>query len=145
MAFLVDAMCGDVARILRMCGRDAVYCLDRGVEADDAVRSLAVEEDRTLVTRDRDLAARTPESILLTSKDADEQVRQLAAAGVALDPTAGERCGACNGELERVPGGADRPDYVADDADPVWRCRRCDQHFWRGSHWTGVEERLEEP
>ena len=144
MEFLVDAMCGDVARLLRMCGHDAVYCLDRDVEADDVVRRLALDEGRTLVTRDRDLAARTPDSVLLTSKDADEQLRQLAAAGVPLELTAGERCGACNGELERVPEDADRPDYVADDADPVWRCRDCGQHFWRGSHWTDVEERLEQ-
>ncbi|WP_232700991.1 DUF5615 family PIN-like protein [Halobacterium wangiae] len=144
MAFLVDAMCGDLARLLRMCGHDAVYVLDRGIEDDDEVRRLAVDEDRTLVTRDRDLAARTPESVLVVAKDTDEQLRELAAVGVTLEPAAGERCGACNGELEDVPAGADLPEYVADDADPVWRCRDCGQFFWRGSHWTDVERRLEE-
>ncbi|MFB6269253.1 MAG: Mut7-C RNAse domain-containing protein, partial [Halobacterium sp.] len=36
------------------------------------------------------------------------------------------------------------PDYVADDADTVWRCTDCGQYFWRGSHWTDVENRLAE-
>ncbi|AHG03180.1 hypothetical protein HALDL1_05930 [Halobacterium sp. DL1] len=144
MAFLVDAMGGDVARILRMCGHDAVYVLDRGIEDDNAVKRLALDERRTLVTRDRDLAARTPDSLLLTAKDTDEQLRELAVAGVTLKPAAGERCGACNGELESVPQEAARPDYVSDDADTVWRCRDCGQYFWRGSHWTNLERRLEE-
>ena len=37
---LLDAMLGKLATYLRMCGHDAAYALDRGVEADDAVRDL---------------------------------------------------------------------------------------------------------
>jgi len=141
MDFLVDAMCGSLARVLRMCGHDAAYALDRGVEADDALLALAEAEDRVVVTRDRQLAGRAPESVLLESKDVDEQLREIAAAGVSLDPTPGERCGACNGVLERDETGG-RPDYVPDDADPVWRCRDCGQRFWTGSHWEDLRERV---
>lgn len=143
MEFLVDAMLGDLARILRMCGHDAAYCLDRGVEADDDVRALALDENRVLLTRDQQLAARTPDSILLRSKDTDEQLRELDTAGVPLELTAGERCGACNGRLERPRSGAEKPDYVPDDIAPVWRCRDCGQWFWRGTHWEDVEQRLQ--
>ena len=142
MKFLLDAMLGDLARILRMCGHDAAYCLDRGVEADDDVRALARDENRVLLTRDEQLAARTPDSVLVRSKDTDEQLRELDAAGVPLELTPGERCGACNGRLERVSNSTEKPDYVSDDAAPVWRCRDCGQHFWRGSHWEDVRTRL---
>jgi uncharacterized protein with PIN domain len=143
MRFLLDGMLGDVARLLRMCGHDAAYCLDRGFEADDELLALADKEARVLVTRDRQLAARAPASVLVESKDTDEQLRELAAAGVDLELAPGERCGACNGGLERVtPERVDLPGYVPDDADPLWRCRDCGQYFWRGSHWDDVEARL---
>jgi uncharacterized protein with PIN domain len=164
---LLDAMCGKLATYLRMCGYDAAYALDRGVEDDDRVLSLAAAEDRILLTRDRELAARAvdrdPGSVLLTERDVVDQLREVAAAGlpVALadEPT---RCGACNGPVERVgPGGIDvdpdeRPDYVPDDvgpaaagdsdpdARPAWRCRDCGRWFWKGSHWASVAARLAE-
>jgi uncharacterized protein with PIN domain len=137
-------MLGSLARMLRMCGHDAAYCLDRGVEADDAIRDLAAREDRVLVTRDRELAERAPESILLESKDVDDQLHEVAAAGVDLTPAPGERCGACNGELHEVAGETELPEYVPDDASPVWRCEDCGQYFWEGSHWDDVEKRLAE-
>ncbi|GAA0269353.1 DUF5615 family PIN-like protein [Halobacterium noricense] len=145
MKLLLDAMLGSLARILRMCGHDAAYCLDRGVEDDDAIRDLAAREDCVLVTRDRKLAERAPESVLVESKDIDAQLREVAAAGVDLTPTPGERCGACNGELHEVDGeGNEFPEYVPDDASPVWQCEDCGQYFWEGSHWDDVEVRLEE-
>ncbi len=142
MRLLVDAMCGGLRSYLRMCGHDTVYALDRGVEDDDRVLALAREEDRTLVTRDRELGRRAPAAVVLDSRDVEAQLRELRAAGVALalerEPT---RCGRCNGRLERDAGD---PEYVPDDADPVWRCVDCDQRFWKGSHWADVRETLAE-
>jgi len=141
--FLCDAMCGSLARLLRMCGHDAAYTLDRGVEADDAVLALARDEDRVLLTRDRALASRVPDAVLLTSRDVDEQLSAVAAAGYDLTLDEPTRCGACNGPLERVPAGAETPADVPDpDAESVWRCRDCGQCFWRGSHWADLRERL---
>jgi len=165
---LLDVMCGSLATYLRMCGYDAAYALDRGVEADDRVLSLAADEDRLLLTRDRELAAHAADrdhgSVLLTERDVLDQLRELAAAGLpvelAAEPT---RCGACNGPVERVGAGGvdvapgDRPDYVPDDvgaaragdsggdraARPAWRCRDCGQWFWKGGHWESVAERLD--
>ncbi|WP_336034689.1 Mut7-C RNAse domain-containing protein [Halobacterium yunchengense] len=142
MKLLVDAMLGDVARLLRMCGHDAAYALDRGVESDEELRDLAAREARTLVTRDRRLAASVDGAVLVDATDADGQLRDLAAAGVDLTLAPGERCGACNGRLERADADADVPAYVSDDADPLWRCADCGQYFWCGSHWRDVERRL---
>jgi hypothetical protein len=162
---LLDAMLGKLATYLRMCGYDAAYALDRDVEADDDLLSLAGAEDRRIVTRDRSLAERAPGAVLVTSPEVLDQLRELRDEGfdvsLAEKPT---RCGRCNGPIEPVAfddsgpervdesspegtdvarsGARDRPAYVPDDADPVWRCRECGQHFWRGSHWADVRERL---
>jgi len=139
---LLDVMLGRLARYLRMCGYDAVYAGDRGIEADDRLLALACEEGRTLLTRDRSLAARADDGLLLAERDVRDQLRELDAAGFALSlPDSPARCGRCNGALARVDDDEPRPDY-APDAGPVWRCRDCGQLFWRGSHWDDVAARL---
>lgn len=135
-------MLGSLARVCRLCGHDTAYCLDRGVEADDSVLALATREDRTLLTRDRQLAGRAPDVLLVESTAVDDQLAELAAAGVDLSLSGGERCGACNGELRELRSGEAAAEYVSADAEPVWVCRECGQQFYRGSHWDHVESRL---
>lgn len=143
---LLDAMLGTLATYLRMCGYDAAYALDRGVEDDDRLRELAGAEGRRLLTRDASLAGRTDGAVLLESREVTEQLRELRAAGFDLGlPDRPRRCGNCNGPLRPLDDDERRPDYVPDDlADgDVRRCRDCGQCFWRGSHWDDVRERIE--
>jgi uncharacterized protein with PIN domain len=145
MRILLDAMLGTLATYLRMCGHDAAYALDRDVEADDRLLALAREEDRLLVTRDADLAARAGDSgFLLTSRDVTDQLRALRAAGVDVSlPERPTRCGACNGPLDPVLPDGETPAYAPDPAETdCFRCPDCGQVFWRGSHWADVRERL---
>jgi len=149
----LDAMCGTLATYLRICGHDAAYALDRGIETDDRLLSLAAAEGRTPITRDRELAERadrsesTPDAVLLAERDVLDQLRELDAAGfrieLAPEPT---RCGSCNGPVERVATGPDRPEYVPDGVGvdrPGWRCVACGQWFWKGGHWADVAARLD--
>nr|WP_241432970.1 Mut7-C RNAse domain-containing protein [Halorubrum tebenquichense] len=161
-------MCGKLATYLRLCGYDAAYALDREAEADDRLLALAAAEDRTLITRDRDLAERAPDAdlavdaVLLTERDVLDQLRELDAAGFRIELAAEpSRCGSCNGPVERVasaepasdPGDAadaadpaDRPDYVPDDVGTDrsgWRCVDCGQWFWKGGHWDDVSARID--
>lgn len=143
---LVDAMCGSLARHLRICGYDAAYALDRGIEADGRLRAVADDEDRVLITRDRELAAATDDAVLVTELDVLDQLHEVAASGLPVElPAEPRRCGACNGRLDRVdePPTDGRPTYVPDDIHPVWRCQDCDQWFWKGSHWDHVASRIE--
>jgi hypothetical protein len=142
--FLLDVMLGSLASYLRMCGYDTVYALDRGVEADEAVLDLAHEEGRTVLTRDVQLAGRADRSVLLTERDPTDQLRELAAAGVALDLEGRpSRCGRCNGPVEAVAAEEATPDYAPDPSEtPQWRCTACGQVFWKGSHWDRVRETL---
>jgi len=144
MRVLVDVMCGGIVSYLRMCNHDTVYAGDRGLEADDDILAVARDESRTLVTRDVTLANRADDSICLETRGVEEQLTELAAAGVDLtladEPAF---CGRCNGPLEHVDVTASTPEYTPDPADiEIWACRNCGQHFWRGSHWDRVAETL---
>jgi len=140
---LVDAMLGRLVTYLRMCGYDTVYTLEEDIESDDTIRSLARTEDRTLLTRDRELAAGAADGLLLTARERDDQLAELAAAGFDLPPDEPRRCSRCNGPLAGVEPGATTPEYAPDPGETeVWRCRHCGQQFWRGSHWEAVATRL---
>ncbi|MFC7080875.1 Mut7-C RNAse domain-containing protein [Halorussus caseinilyticus] len=141
---LLDVMLGKLATYLRMCGYDAAYALDRGIEADDALADLADSEGRLLVTRDSELASRAG-GLLIKSLDVTDQLHELANAGFALELSDPARCAECNAALVAVAAGAETPEYAPDtDEFRVWRCPDCGQHFWKGSHWESVEETLSE-
>ncbi|MCU4973091.1 Mut7-C RNAse domain-containing protein [Halobacteria archaeon AArc-m2/3/4] len=145
MPFLVDVMCGGLVSYLRMCGYDTAYAGDRDLEADDEVLVAARSEERTIVTRDVDLAARAESAILLESRETEAQLAELETAGVALElADEPSRCGRCNGRLERVTDTpASIPEYAPDpDEERIWQCGDCDQWFWTGSHWDRVRETL---
>jgi len=142
---LLDAMLGKLATYLRMCGYDAVYALDEGIEDDDEILARARADGRTLVTRDRDLAAEAEQSICLHSREVEDQLRELTDAGfdLALAETP-VRCSECNGTLASVDPATTTPEYAPDpETTDIWRCEACGQHFWKGSHWADVRERLD--
>jgi uncharacterized protein with PIN domain len=154
--FLCDVMCGSLVTYLRMCGYDAAYALDRGVEADDRLLELARDERRVLLTCDRELARRartdaeTAENdvrangLLLESREVSGQLRELRDTGYDLAlAERPARCGRCNGPVEAIGGEEPTPEYAPDaGTEAVWRCVECDQHFWKGSHWESVERTL---
>ncbi|WP_336338940.1 Mut7-C RNAse domain-containing protein [Haloarcula brevis] len=140
----LDAMLGKLATYLRMCGYDTAYALDRDAEADDDLLALADGEDRLLITRDRDLAARAPDSLLVHEREIQGQLRELADAGVQLSlADEPHHCGVCNGPVEEVAPAEPTPEYAPSAGDEtVWRCTDCGQHFWKGSHWASVRATL---
>ena len=143
---LLDAMLGKLATYLRMCGYDAAYALDRDAEADEDLLALATTERRRLVTRNEGLARNVDDAVLLTERAVDDQLRELAAAGFALELSEEPvRCGTCNAPVERVDRTEPTPEYAPEPGEtPVWRCRDCGQHFWKGSHWADMAETLAE-
>jgi uncharacterized protein with PIN domain len=144
-AVVVDAMLGKLATYLRMCGYDATYTGERGLDSESETLAVAATEDRVVLTRDRALAARAERSVLLTEREVEAQLAELREAGFVLE-LADEpaRCSACNAPLERVDRTEPTPDYAPETHErPVWRCRQCGQHFWKGSHWADVERTLD--
>lgn len=138
---LLDVMVGKLATYLRMCGYDTVYAGEVDLEADAAIRERARASGRTLVTRDRDLAASTDGAILLTDREIEGQLAELQAHGVDIDlPSEPERCSVCNGRVDAIESG-ERPEH-APDGMAVWQCCGCGQFFWKGSHWEQVQETI---
>lgn len=138
-----DAMCGGLARWLRLLGVDATYRAD--IEDAELVRQARAEK-RTVVSSDHKLFERR----LFTSGQLNgvqlpvglrlrEQVR-FVAERLGLRPGF-PRCTLCNGELRAVSR-ADVADVVPARsliwADEFYRCGRCGHVFWQGTHWRRI-------
>jgi hypothetical protein len=142
-----DAMCGGLARWLRLLGIDATFT--PGID-DAELIALALAQDRILITSDgriferrivasgRLRALRLPVGLPL-----DEQVRYVfERLALRVGPP---RCTHCNGPLESVP----RTDVaeVVPARSLLWatefhRCTACGRVFWRGSHWRRIDRLL---
>lgn len=143
--FLCDAMLGSLARWLRFFGYDTVFCGPELPDGDLARR--AREDERWLLTRDRELAAAGPKTMLVRADGLEGQLEEVFVR-LGLDPTPeleGARCAECNGELQPVASDevADVvPPYVLGTASRFNRCRRCGRVYWPGSHSRRILETM---
>jgi uncharacterized protein with PIN domain len=138
-------MLGSLARWLRFFGYDAAF-LEPGPE-DRLLAERARAEDRWLLTRDRDLAAVGPRTVLIRSEGLEAQLVEVFSR-LDLRPEATlehARCGECNGVLaeasrEEVAGVT--PPHVLATAPRFRRCAGCGRVYWRGSHSERILERI---
>ncbi|MCI4347224.1 MAG: Mut7-C RNAse domain-containing protein [Thermoplasmata archaeon] len=144
--WLADEMLGRLARYLRFLGYDTDYV--RGV-GDDVIVLRARAERRRVLTRDRGLAVRLPDSILLTRTDIGGQMKELECAFPSLrQEVRFERCAICNGRLAQrsaIPPTADHvtlPAEVRAGRTALYACSSCGHLYWEGSHTRSVRSRL---
>jgi len=138
-----DAMCGGVARWLRIFGVDATYT--PGIDDGELVRE-ALAQGRLVISSDHKLFERRlfttgelPGLFVPVGLKLREQVR-FVTRRLAIKPGF-PRCASCNGTLRPV---ARRE--VADVVPArslVWvreffRCENCEQVFWEGTHWRRI-------
>lgn len=144
--WLADEMVGRLARYLRIVGHDTEYA--RGLTDDEILRK-ARDEHRRLLTRDRTLAARFPDALLLPGSGIEEQLRAVrdAIRPMEMKPRF-DRCTLCNGPLRpqevRKEGSAPDgvPPAVVRRGSALWRCTKCGHWFWEGSHTESVRRNL---
>ncbi|ASJ01677.1 Mut7-C RNAse domain-containing protein [Thermococcus gorgonarius] len=140
MRFIADMMLGRLARWLRLYGYDTLY----GVKDDDEIVSVALREDRIILTRDSGLAEKSKklgaDVILISSNSLEEQVRELKNLGIEFrelfPPNA--RCPKCNGLIRPVPKEEVRgkvPPKVYELYDEFYICQDCGQIYWPGRQW----------
>jgi uncharacterized protein len=145
--FWCDAGLGGLARWLRAAGYDAVWRPDI---ADDELLREARGIAATILTTDSLLMERrvlrdriVPAYWLPPTLGIPEQLA-LVFREFGLAP--GEpRCMSCGGELCRVEKEALReriPPKTYRWLDEYFVCRRCGRLFWRGTHWTRIEQQL---
>jgi uncharacterized protein len=122
-----------LGRWLRLLGQDVANPV--GI-SDDALLRQARKENRTIITRDRELhqscRGAAVQCVLIRSSKISDQLTEMAAAGVALqlDP---KRCTICNSILRDIESGQPRK----------WECPVCKKLYWQGGHWKKMEQMLE--
>lgn len=143
MLIAADAMCGGVARWLRVFGVDTTYT--PGI-ADAVLVQHALDEQRVLVSSDQKLferrlftSGRLPGLLMPVGLRLEDQVRFVM--GRLALPIGFPRCALCNGELVAVARG-DVADVVP-ARSLVWareffRCQTCGHVFWEGTHWRRI-------
>jgi uncharacterized protein with PIN domain len=141
--FILDAHLGKLAKYLRMFGFDTLYKNDF---SDNAIREIACQESRIILTRDRDL---------LNSKDvthgyyvrAIHPKEQLAEIIDKFDLYSQvnpfSRCINCNNPLIEVDKNDIRHEIEADTwrfFDDFYKCSVCNKIYWKGSHYEHMNE-----
>ena len=144
--FIADVMLGRLARWLRALGYDTAY--DDAIE-DAALVRRAVEEGRTILTRDRKLPRewRVAGVLVLESERPLDQLREVVARlGLAPPAELFTRCLVCNGELVRADAeavGAQVPSAVRRSRRAFVRCPDCGRVYWEGSHTRRMRAALD--
>jgi uncharacterized protein with PIN domain len=136
--FLVDFMCGRLARWLRILGYDAEFIEDTS-RHKIMMKSLA--EQRIVLTRDTRLSKKKVYKLILIKSDKiREQVRQvIKELNLKLKK---EKffsiCSLCNKQVlqvekEKVKGLV--PLYVYQTVNEFYQCPECKRVYWQGSHY----------
>ena len=159
VAFLADAMLGNIARKLRIFGFDTLYMAQAN---DDEILKTGIKQDRVILTADKELFKRIVKvgarGVLVSSGGASELedlVHILTENGITSIGMngIGSRCSVCNGHLEertsdQVKNDDDDgcnnsnnsnndviiPDKVIACHKQFFQCIACGKIYWEGGH-----------
>ena len=148
MKFIADGMLGKLTRWLRMLGHNVKY----SNKLDDAqLIMIAKKERRILLTRDLELyqqaTAKGVDAFYLNGKTEAEKLAQLTQRfkiKLKIDTTT-SRCPKCNTQVKPKP-----KEKVAHKVEKstfshynkFWKCPKCGQIYWQGSHWVRIRRVL---
>ncbi len=150
MRFIGDSNVGRLARWLRIAGFDTLFI--KGIDDNRLVR-IALDEDRVLLTRDREIPKRRLVTsgrlkvILIEDDEVQAQLRQVfTALNLAGQLRPFSLCVECNEHLvprEREEVEELVPPYVFQTQTQYVQCPRCLRVYWRGTHWERMSRELE--
>lgn len=144
--FIADCHLGKLAKYLRIMGFDTLFFPQ--IE-DDKLIIIANEENRIILTRDRELSQRKNAPVLfLEPIDTKEQLKTLIDCyHLKEHPVPFSRCIVCNSPL-RVINKEDikerLPAKVKKYFDYFEYCPACDRIYWQGDHYRHMMEFLEQ-
>jgi hypothetical protein len=136
--FVLDVHLGRLARLLRILGLDTHYRNDLD---DPEIVAIARRDRRVILTRDIGILKRAEvtHGYWVRSQDPTEQAKEVVGRfDLASEIEPFSRCATCNGMLESVDKQAVRDrleEGTRESYDTFYRCRRCGQLYWRGSHF----------
>jgi uncharacterized protein with PIN domain len=143
--FVADAHLGRLAKYLRMLGFDVLYRND--FHDADLVR-LAVDEERVVLTRDRDLLIRREirHGCYLHALESERQLLDVVhrfRLSDAIRPFS--RCLDCNGLLRAIAKEESVhrvPEQSWHAHERFWECEDCAHVYWEGSHVARMRAKL---
>jgi hypothetical protein len=144
--FVSDAHLGGLAHLLRMTGFDTLY--DNRFE-DGQIERIAGEQERIVLTRDRELLKRRGIShgMYVRALRSAEQLREVFA---RLDLARSARpftlCLACNAPLapiDKADAEPALPSAVRANYERFSTCTVCRRIFWEGSHWRRMRAMID--
>ena len=150
--FICDEMLLKLSRWLRIIGFDVTAPQQK---SDKELAEISEKEDRTILTRDKDLSNRKGINAIRIRSDAlDEQLKQILKE-FPIDelPLLISRCPSCNGELLAVRSDnidkntkVDRniPLRIVASFEFIYLCTQCTKSYWTGTHWDRITNRLQE-
>lgn len=144
-------MLGTLTRYLRFMGYDTMSAnsLTPGSSREDTLLlEIAAEDDRILLTRDRELARRGgARAVYIESEAIMEQIRQIADLGLIEPGIRMSRCSLCNTRLRPATAREIREAAYAPreirGREFSW-CPACRKLYWMGSHSDRLEKCLKE-
>ena len=144
--FIADCHLGKLAKYLRIMGFDTLFFPH--IEDDDLI-ILANEENRIILTRDRELSQRKNAPVLfLEPTDTKEQLKTLIKHYKLKEhPAPFSRCIICNTPLQVIQKEkiAERlPEKVKKHFNYFEYCPACDRVYWQGDHYRHMMEFLEQ-
>lgn len=143
--FIADAHLGLLAKNLRMLGFDALY---RNDYSDAQVARISSEEQRIVLTRDRDLLIRKEivYGCYLHAISCDAQIAEVITRfDLAPLVRAFSRCLTCNGVLRTVEKNTVEhrvPYHSRQFYERFYECQDCAQVYWEGSHVERMRRRV---
>ena len=160
VAFVADAMLGNIARKLRIFGFDTVY---RAQVHDDELLKIGIEQDRVILTADKELFRRIVKvgarGVLVSSgaSEFEALVHILMKNGITSVGMngIGSRCSVCNGHLKQRTSdqvknddnnncnnndGVIVPDKVIACHNQFFQCISCGKIYWEGGHVKRIRD-----
>ncbi len=148
--FVCDIHLNKLVKRLRLLGFDTAFGEDR----DEVLADISENENRVLLSRDRQLLMRKNVSrgLYVRNTDPEKQIIEMLDRldlWEACHPFT--RCIACNGSIETVNAGSPEyhniekkiPSGVLQWCREFYQCRNCGRVYWKGSHYDRLMKRVD--
>ena len=139
--FVADDMLGKLAKYLRLLGYDTTYLRH---SQDKELVKIALDENRIILTRDRELSRiKKVKSVLLKSTATKKQLEEVKKALkiVANKKNMFSRCSECNAGTKIMKKEAIKnliPPLVYEMYEEFSHCPKCNRVYWPGSHYGRI-------
>jgi len=147
MKLLCDHMLGSLAKWLRIFGFDTFY--PDATMNDDSVLQIAYQEQRLLISRDKELLIRAKKALIpileIRTTDLTEQLQQVLKVIPLNEEKILTRCTICNTLLRSIEKELIKeqiPEKVYITKNEFWICPVCSKYYWMGTHYENMREKI---